>query len=303
MFRKPIVATVGYFRSLTASPNGNGRVAVPLVLGILLVTGIMVLTGFRAASAEDGDPGGTFVVDPNLRLISSDDFDGARGTAPSPRMWNVRSGGGGWGNGEEQIFTNLPDNVSEDGVGNLQIRAIRRGNEITSGRIDTEGKMGVSSGLLAVRARLPEGQGINPAVWMLGSSIGVVGFPESGQINIFEQVNNRLDNSLGIIGPREDLADKTPWQRLQKVSEGDLGSAEDFHIYWVDRKAGRVTFGIDGRTIATFTPKDMPPQSVWVMDDPFFLVLDVAAGGRLTGPVGADALPARMLVDWVRMYG
>ena len=188
-------------------------------------------------------------------------------------------------------------------IGHLQIVALQSGDRITSARIDTEGKMGFSAGLLAVRAKLPEGQGVHPAIWMLGSSLPVVGYPESGEIDIYEQVNTRLDNSIGLIGPRTELANKTPWKVQQKVADEHLGSSVGFHIYWVQRKPGRVTFGIDGRTIMTIRPKDLPPQSVWVMDDPFFLVLNVAVGGDWPGPVGADVLPVRMTVDWVRMYG
>ncbi|MDY6808603.1 MAG: glycoside hydrolase family 16 protein, partial [Actinomycetota bacterium] len=76
-----------------------------------------------------------------------------------------------------------------------------------------------------------------------------------------------------------------------------------YHVYWVYRQPGLVRIGLDGDTVITLTPDDIPAQSVWVMDDPFFLVLNVAAGGEWPGPVEADALPAEMSVDWVRMYG
>ncbi|MFW0795262.1 glycoside hydrolase family 16 protein [Gordonia sp. CPCC 205515] len=292
-----------YLSELFQSPNGGQRPSWWLLVGTIAVTMILVGVGVNAAATGHSQTNDFIRLQTDMGLVASDDFTGHVGTLPSRRMWNIRTGAGGWGNNEQQTYTASSQNVSLDGAGNLRITAREDGGRITSARVDTLGKLDTSTGLLAVRAKLPEGQGIHPAVWMLGSSLDVVGYPESGEIDLFEQANSRSNNSVGAIGPKTDLATKVPWKVQQQLTSAETGRSDDYHVYWVYRKPGLIQLGVDGRTVMRITPKDLPPQSVWVMDDPFFLILNVAVGGQWPGPVGAGALPAEMSVDWVRMYG
>ena len=303
IFNRTTAAARRYVTTLFATPNGAKGTPALLIAGVLIVTAGLAITGSVAASAADKESRDRFQVDPNLRIVSSDEFNGLAGTLPSARLWNIRQGGGGWGNREKQVYTASPNNLSLDGSGNLRIVARRDGSQVTSARIDSNGKMGMSAGVLAVRAKLPEGQGIHPAIWMLGSSIDVVGYPESGEIDIFELANTWPNNSVGAIGPRTNLADKTPWKVQKAVPPSQLGDPDGYHVYWVDRTKGHIRIGIDGHEVFTVGLEDLPPQSVWVMDDPFFLVLNVAVGGDWPGAAGIGALPAEMSIDWVRLYG
>ncbi|MGV9713275.1 glycoside hydrolase family 16 protein [Gordonia sp. NPDC003424] len=301
--RHPLSAIRRYLGNLLASPNGD--VAAPgwLVLGACAVTAVLVAVGVTAAANGQSQSNDFIRLQTDMGIVASDDFTGPAGTLPSRRMWNIRTGAGGWGNGEQQTYTVSPENVSLDGDGHLRITARRDGGRITSARVDTLGKLDTANGLVAIRAKMPEGQGVHPAVWMLGSSLEVVGYPESGEIDLFEQANTRSNNSVGAIGPQTDLSTKAPWKVQRQVSPSEAGSADGYHVYWAYREPGLVQLGVDGQTVMRITPKDLPPQSVWVMDDPFFLVLNVAVGGQWPGPVGPGALPAEMSVDWVRMYG
>ncbi|MFW0786023.1 glycoside hydrolase family 16 protein [Gordonia sp. CPCC 206044] len=300
---RPVQAARRHVRALFHSPNGDHRASGWVAFGTIAVSVLLVFTGMDAAANGKLQSNDLLKLQTDMGLVAADDFSGPQGTVPSARMWNIRTGGGGWGNDEQQIYTDAPENVSYDGNGNLQITARGDGTKITSGRIDTLGKLDTSTGLIAVRAKMPEGQGIHPAIWMLGSSIDVVGYPESGEIDIFEQVNKRSDNAVGAIGPRTDLTIKTPWKVQRPLRPDETGMSDEFHTYWIYREAGLIQIGLDGRTVMRITPKDLPPESVWVMDDPFFLVLNVAAGGQWPGRVDPAALPATMTVDWVRVYG
>ncbi|MEE4025415.1 glycoside hydrolase family 16 protein [Gordonia sp. PKS22-38] len=301
--RRPVHAVGRYLRNLFRAPNGACPVPIWVAAGSVAVTALLVAAGIDAAASGKLQSNDLVALQTDLGLVASDDFSGAAGTLPSARMWNIRTGDGGWGNDEKQTYTDSPDNVSLDGEGNLRIVARQDGDDVTSARIDTLGKLDTSNGLLAVRARMPEGQGIHPAIWMLGSGLEVVGYPESGEIDIYEHVNSVRDNSVGAIGPRTDLSVKVPWKVQRRLPEALAGTPGEYHTYWVYREPGLIQIGLDGTTVMELTPDDIPPRSVWVMDDPFFVVLNVAAGGEWPGPVGDSALPAEMSVDWVRMYG
>src|ERR1017187_8506460 len=128
-------------------------------------------------------------------LVWSDEFNSPAGTPPDPLKWNYDLGGGGWGNGEAETYTNSPGNVFQDGKGNLVIRAIRdAAGRYTSARLQT-GSPGASThtadlswqyGRIEARIKLPFGQGVWPAFWMLGENIGSVGWPTCGEVDIME---------------------------------------------------------------------------------------------------------------------
>ncbi|MDL9936079.1 glycoside hydrolase family 16 protein [Gordonia sp. ABSL1-1] len=291
-----------YLTALVVTPNGRPRPAGAVIFVCLAVTFLVVCTSLDAAARGREQSDDFTRLRSDLGLVASDDFSGPAGHLPSGTMWNIRTGGGGWGNDEQQIYTAATDNIATDGRGNLVITARRSGSTITSARIDTLGKLDASTGLIAVRAKLPQGAGLHPGIWMLGSSIDVVGYPEAGEIDLFEQVNNHASATVGALGPRTDLGIKTPWKVQVQPPTETLADPDGFHTYWVNRSPGRIEFGIDGKRVMTLTPKDLPRSSVWVFDDPFFVVLNLAAGGEWPGPLDPSSLPASMLVDWVRVY-
>jgi beta-glucanase (GH16 family) len=103
------------------------------------------------------------------KLVWSDEFNGHQGTAPDASKWTFDLGGGGWGNQELEVYTKSSDNIQQDGRGHLVIRAVKAAsNSYTSARIKTEGKFALKYGKIEVRMKIPSGQGLWPAFWMLG---------------------------------------------------------------------------------------------------------------------------------------
>src|SRR5260370_28838410 len=150
------------------------------------------------------------------QLVWSDEFNGAAGTAPDKTKWNFDLGGGGWGNGELEVYTSSTNNAFQDGNGNLVIRAIKdaQGN-YTSARLQT-GAPGASTnttnlsclyGRIQARIKLPFGKGAWPAFWMLGEDISTTPRPGSGEIDIMGNFgtyhNNSTFNNGTAHGPRD----------------------------------------------------------------------------------------------------
>ena len=129
-------------------------------------------------------------------LVWSDEFDGPAGSAPNSSKWGYDIGGGGWGNKELETYTNRTQNASLDGDGNLVIKVIKETftgpdritREYTSARLLTKGKFEQRYGRFEARMKLPFGQGIWPAFWMLGNDIDTVGWPRCGEIDIMENI-------------------------------------------------------------------------------------------------------------------
>ena len=125
-------------------------------------------------------------------LVWSDEFNGAANTPPDPTKWNFDLGGGGWGNGEQEVYTNSVNNAFQDGKGNLVIRAIKdAGGNFTSARLLTgidnasdAVNLNWQYGKIEARIKLPFGPGVWPAFWMLGSNYSTVSWPDCGEIDI-----------------------------------------------------------------------------------------------------------------------
>ena len=146
-------------------------------------------------------------------LTMSDEFDGAEGTPPNPAMWTYDVGGDGWGNGQLEFNTDRVENVSLDGQGNLRIVALEEsymGNEYTSARIKTQGLFEQKYGRFEARIKLPEGQGLWPAFWMLGANVDEVPWPGCGEIDVMEyQGNGRSGYSAASTGRATPAANRS----------------------------------------------------------------------------------------------
>jgi beta-glucanase (GH16 family) len=235
------------------------------------------------------------------RVIWSDEFNGPAGAPVDPKKWTFDTGAGGWGNNELETYTNSTENVFQDGSGNLVIRALKTGaNSYTSGRIKTQGKFDFQYGRAEARIKIPYGQGIWPAFWMLGNDIDRVGWPECGEIDIMENVGKEpstihgtvhgpgYSGSAGIGGPYALPAGKR--------------FADDFHVYAVEWSPQSVAFFVDGAKYFEVTPARLPAGKTWAYQHPFFLILNVAVGGMWPGnPDPTTTFPQQMLVDWVRV--
>ena len=234
------------------------------------------------------------------RVIWSDEFDGPAGSAPDASKWNYDLGGGGWGNKELEVYTNQTDNVFLDGNGNLVIQAMNTQNGFTSARLKTQDRFNVQYGRIEARIKIPFGQGIWPAFWMLGSDIGTVGWPKCGEIDIMENIGKEPSIVHGSMhGP--GYSGNTPLTAKYTLAGGKF--SDDFHVYSIEWAPERVDFFVDGNKYYTVTQNDLPKGTTWVYDHPFFMLLNVAVGGTWPGnPDATSTFPQRMLVDWVRVW-
>lgn len=256
------------------------------------------------------------------KLVWSDEFNGAAGSPPDPANWNYDLGGGGWGNGEIETYTNSAKNVFQDGKGNLVIQVLKdaQGN-YTSTRLQT-GKPGSSAGTadlswqygrIEARIKLPYGLGVWPAFWMLGESIGKVGWPRSGEIDIMENFGTRRNNAsvnTGTIhGPANSSSSPRDYPPHGIGASTTLPSGEtvygDYHVYAIEWAQDSIQFFLDGKLYQTLTPASLPSGAVWEFNAPFFILLNVAIGGPKTflgTPDPSVTFPQQMLVDYIRVY-
>jgi beta-glucanase (GH16 family) len=261
---------------------------------------IAILLGAAwAVMHATGDPSGharaTEISAPGL--VWDDEFSGPAGSRPDPARWEIETGSR---DGTLQQYTASPRNVSLDGHGHLVITAQRTGaGGYTSGEIQTSGGFQTEYGRIEARIKLPSGPGLWPAFWAVGSDYNRVGWPQSGEIDIMENFGNDPFKISGSI--------HGPWRGSQPyahVSDGfsSVPLANGFHVYGVIWSANRITFTLDGKSYATVTPASLVPGQRWVFNSPFYLILDLAVGGQGAGSPRSTQFPARMLVDWVRVY-
>jgi beta-glucanase (GH16 family) len=226
-----------------------------------------------------------------------DDFKGPAGSPPNPAQWDYDVGSGwGAGNGTLETETNSTDNVYLDGQGHLVIAALKSGNNYTSGRLVTRGKLAMTYGTTSASIKLPRGPGIWPAFWLLGTNIDTVGWPQCGEIDIMESFADTTHYNLTVIGP----STQAPYAQVQ-IDGAIADLSQGFHTYWVTREPGRITEGIDSATLATFTPASMPPGMQWVFDNqPMYALFTLGVGGNVGPPSDATPFPAKMVVAWFR---
>ncbi len=236
-------------------------------------------------------------------MVWSDEFNGTDGSSPDSSKWSYDTGAGGWGNQELEYYTNRTVNVQQKG-GNLVITAQKesyQGSSYTSARIKTQGLYDHGYGKFEARIKIPYGQGIWPAFWMLGNDITSVGWPTCGEIDIMENIGKEPSTVHGTIhGPGYSGANGIG--SAYSLPSGQKFS-DDFHIYSIEWEPTEIRFYVDGNLYATRSPSEIPSGDKWVYDHNFFIILNVAVGGGWPGnPDTTTVFPQQMLVDYVRVY-
>ncbi len=242
--------------------------------------------------AESWQPG------PGWRLVWSDEFDGVQ---LKRKNWTFDLGATGWGNRELQKYTSAPTNIFLAN-GELVIRAVKSGTNYTSARIKTLGLQSWNYGKVAARIKLPFGQGIWPAFWMMGTNIDSVGWPRGGEIDIMEMIGG---------GPRRDdtLHGTIHWEEngkhTSKGGEHTIGQPlhEAYHVFEIEWSPSKIVWKFDGTEYfqAPIDPKRQPGTAAF--QKPFFILLNLAVGGNWPGVPNANTVfPQEMRVDWVRVY-
>ncbi|MGW5049125.1 RICIN domain-containing protein [Streptomyces griseoluteus] len=233
----------------------------------------------------------------------SDSFDGPAGSAVDGSKWTLETGDN-VNNHERQYYTSGTKNAALDGQGHLVITAKRENPanyqcwygscQYTSARLNTSGKFNAQYGHVEARMKIPRGQGMWPAFWMLGTPVN---WPDSGEIDVMENVGFEPSTVHGTIhGPGYSGA-------------GGIGAgyslpngqafADAFHTYAVDWAPDSITWTVDGNVYQRRTPADLGGKT-WVFNKPFFLILNLAVGGYWPGdPDGSTQFPAQLVVDSV----
>lgn len=242
-------------------------------------------------------------------LVWADEFDVA-GT-PDSSKWTFEIGDGttqgipGWGNNELQYYTDRPENVKvEDG--NLVITANREsymGAAYTSARVLTKGKYQTKYGRFEARIKLPWGQGLWPAFWLLGDDNGgSVIWPEIGEIDIMEYRGQEPTITHGTIhGPGYSGGNAVTKSYELTNDRFDTG----FHVFGVEWGPDFINYYVDDVLYNQITPNDIPAGTKWVFDsNEFYIILNVAVGGTFVGaaPDSNTVFPQTMEVDYVRVY-
>jgi beta-glucanase (GH16 family) len=242
--------------------------------------------------------------DAGWELVWQDEFEGE---AINRSNWTYDLGGWGWGNGEAQYYTDRPENARvENGLLVIEARQEKYENSYyTSARLLTQGLQEFQYGRIEARIKVPYGAGFWPAFWMLGSDFQRnpddpydSNWPDAGEIDIMEHVGREPDLIMGTVhGPGYSGA-----LGIGRWNRQDYDIAEDFHTYAIEWNYDGITWIYDGEPYFTLE-RDAVGEREWVFDKEFFIILNLALGGQLAGPIGLDTkFPANVYVDYVRVY-
>lgn len=230
------------------------------------------------------------------KLIWEENFNG---NELNEANWNYQLGDGcpeicGWGNNEKQVYTKTNHKLEN---GYLTITAKKVDSFYTSTRITTKGNKEFQYGRIEARAKLPVGQGLWPAFWMLGANISEVGWPKSGEIDILEYVGKE-PNTIYTSLHTQDSFGNTLNTKKTVIKDIEKG----FHIYGIDWTKDKIDFYVDDKVVYTFAPKDRSIE-VWPFDQPFYIIVNLAVGGNFGGPEIDDSVfPQEFIIDYIKVY-
>ncbi len=235
---------------------------------------------------------------PNMTLVWNDEFDGNSLSAD----WTYDIGNGNWGWGNNELEYYKTDNATvENGL--LTITAKQEsfgGLNYTSSRIKTQGLKSFKYGRIDVRAKMPFGQGIWPALWMLGDNISTVSWPACGEIDIMEMVGGTATDKT--VHGTAHWADPSG-QRVQSGASNTLTNGrfnDEFHVFSIVWDSNSIKWYRDNIQyhVLNTTPADLAE-----FDEKFFLIFNVAVGGNWPGnPDATTVFPQKMVVDYVRVF-
>ncbi len=318
---KPLNLTIkaDIIGATTQKPNGDGSGKVNFTLSATNATSYKILIDGKTSESANGSFTYTFTsAGTNTYTVYASAYNGANfisstttitvfvgsnliwseefnvDGAPDNSKWNTQIWDPGYVNNELQSYTNRSKNIIVEG-GVLKIKALReeygKGN-FTSGRIESNGKFEFTYGTIVIRAKIPTGAGTWPAVWMLGSNIGSVGWPACGEIDILESVGKELDqNHSSLHSPGR--SGNTPDTGIIKVPNSNT----EFHIYKANWTATSIKFYVDDVLYYTFQNSDKFP-----FNKNFYLIVNLAMGGNWGGDVDPNFTSSTLEVDYIRVY-
>ena len=240
-------------------------------------------------------------VSKGMKLVWSDEFN--TNGLPDSSKWDYEVGGKGWGNNELQYYTNADTLNAKVSDGVLKIKVLKQkkeNNNYTSARLITKQNSGFLYGKIEIRAKLPAGRGLWPAIWMLGNNSSEVGWPKCGEIDIMEHVGFDKDSIFGTI---HTIA----YNHVKHTQKGKKifisNPYNEFHNYSIEWSPEVIDFLLDGKVFYHFANEHKSIDE-WPFDHPFRLIMNIAVGGGLGGQHGIDenVFPGTMEVDYVRVY-
>lgn len=274
-----------------------------LTFSSILATAILM--SCTSNSSDGTTPDDEVITPEGFSLVWQDEFDGI---AINTANWGFETGDGtdfglpaGWGNNELQLYTNSDENVqiTEDGeISVLKITAMEDGSDgYTSSKIVTKDKFSMRFGQLEVRAKLPQGQGVWPAIWMLGTNNDEIDWPGCGEIDLLELLGHepsKVYSTLHFVNGESKKGEEQGSYELQSGSFSD-----DYHVFSLDWTPEQMTFYVD----------DTQFHQVAIEEDmkeflrSFYLIANVAVGGYWPGnPDNSTQFPQSMMIDYVRVF-
>ena len=236
----------------------------------------------------------------NMKLVWGDEFDG---TSLNEAFWNYELGNNnGWGNNELQNYKK--DNTSvKDGYLIIQAKNESAGNQIyTSSRLTTQNKYNFKYGRVDIRATLPKGQGIWPALWMLGKNIPQVSWPKCGEVDIMEMVGgssgNGSDKTTYGTAHWDNNGSHAQYGGNKKLASGIFN--DEFHVFSIVWDAKKIAWYLDD---VKFHEIDTTPAGLSEFQEEYFFIINLAVGGDWPGkPDGTTVLPQQLVVDYIRVF-
>lgn len=230
-------------------------------------------------------------------IVWHDEFDGLE---LNRENWNFDKGGNGWGNAEWEAYTDSPENIRiEDGMLVIEARedpTLPAGRPYSSARIKTQYLHAWQYGRIEARMKLPYGQGIWPAFWMLGNNNR--GWPTSGEIDILEHIGREPNTIYATVhAPGYSGGDGVGTSLTVEANT----LKDEFHVYAIEWEENVIRWYFDDQEYFKLTPADVPDE--WIFDHEFYLILNLAVGGRWPGyPDDTTVFPQFLTVDYVRVY-
>ncbi|MBE6090549.1 MAG: glycosyl hydrolase family protein [Clostridium beijerinckii] len=253
----------------------------------LVISSLMVSSFIPTVTAK---------ADTGWNLAWSDEFNG---TSINTSNWKYETGGDGWGNNELEYYTNRPENARIEN-GNLVVEARKEnynGMNYTSARLKSQGLKNWTYGKVEARMKLPAGQGVWPAFWMLGENISQVSWPKCGEIDIMEHINNE-----------SAIHGTIHWDSTGNNTHAQYGAASpnidvtQYHVYSIEWDASSIKWFVDGTQYLEANIANNI-NGTEEFHKPFFILFNLAVGGNWPGnPDGSTPFPAKMYVDYVRVY-
>lgn len=274
-----------------------------MMIRVVFASMLLLLVACTKKTEKNSNEGNLTPLYPNMKLVWEDEFNG---TALNEGDWTFEIGDGcpsncGWGNNELEYYQQANTTVVD---GFLTIEARRESigeKQYTSSRIKTQGKIKMKYGRVDVRAKLPEGQGIWPAIWMLGESIDSVGWPRCGEIDIMEMIGGK--------GREKTVHGTAHWWDDESSRHQYIGGqldlkeqtyADAFHVFSIVWDATKIVWLVDD---APYYELSISVAEKNEFKSEFFFLMNVAVGGNWPGnPTETTKFPQRMVVDYIRVF-